>query len=59
MDQESFENNVQDWMNDGFASGWPTASGANGVACDFQAWRTAVLHATAHVQKLRPVCTKA
>ena len=36
MDQESFENNVQDWMNDGFASGWPTASGANGVACDFE-----------------------
>ena len=50
MDQESFENNVQDWMNDKFASGWPPASGANGMACDFSALRTAVLHATARMQ---------
>ena len=31
MDQGSFENNVQDWMNDGFASGWPSASDMNGM----------------------------
>jgi len=31
MDQGSFENNVQDWMNDGFASGWPSASDTNGM----------------------------
>ena len=30
-DQSSFENNVQDWMNDGFASGWPSASDTNGM----------------------------
>ncbi|KAL0029403.1 hypothetical protein WJX77_004930 [Trebouxia sp. C0004] len=29
VDQGSFENNVQDWMSDGFASGWPSASDTN------------------------------
>ncbi len=37
MDQGSFENNVQDWMNDGFASGWPSASDTNGMTFNITA----------------------
>ncbi len=31
MEQSSFENNVQDWMNDDFASDWPNTAGPNGA----------------------------
>ncbi len=44
MDQGSFENNVQDWMNDGFASGWPSASDTNGMTYNITTLYTAYEH---------------